>query len=61
MGFPGLSVIVAMIGWLCAASGQGIHGGADMKVSDRALNGLRARGEGWLEPGGAAASGAASD
>lgn len=40
-----------MPGWHCDASGESIHTGADRKVSDRARNGLRAWGEGLLEPG----------
>lgn len=39
-----------MPGWYCPASDQSIHTGEDMKVSDRALNRLRARVEGLLEP-----------
>jgi len=34
-----------MPGWYCGACGEGVHSGADMKVSDRALNRLRAEAE----------------
>ena len=39
-----------MPGWYCEASDESIHDGADMKVSDRALNRLKAQAEGLLEP-----------
>ncbi len=39
-----------MPGWYCAASDESMHTGDDMKVSDRALNRLKAQVEGLLEP-----------
>jgi HTH-type transcriptional regulator/antitoxin MqsA len=39
-----------MPGWYCDASDESIHTGADMKLSDRMLNRLKARIEGLLEP-----------
>ena len=39
-----------MPGWYCDQSDESIHTGADMKVSDRILNLLKARSEGLLEP-----------
>ncbi|MEO5660324.1 MAG: type II toxin-antitoxin system MqsA family antitoxin [Polaromonas sp.] len=39
-----------MPGWYCAASDESIHTGEDMKVSDRALNRLKAQVDGLLEP-----------
>lgn len=48
--YRGESITFAMPGWYCDASDESIHTGADMKVSDRALNWLKARVEGLLEP-----------
>jgi len=48
--YKGESITFDMPGWYCDASDESIHGGADMKVSDRALNRLKARVEGLLEP-----------
>lgn len=39
-----------MPGWYCDESGESIHTGEDMKVSDRELNKLKARIEGVLDP-----------
>ena len=39
-----------MPGWYCDQSEESTHSGADMKVSDRMLNRLKARSEGLLEP-----------
>ena len=39
-----------MPGWYCDASDESIHTGEDMKISDRALNRLKAQVEGLLEP-----------
>ncbi len=39
-----------MPGWYCNASDESIHTGADMKVSDRMLNLLKAKAERLLEP-----------
>jgi HTH-type transcriptional regulator/antitoxin MqsA len=44
------SITFDMPGWYCDQSEEGIHTGADMKVSDRMLNRLKARSEGLLEP-----------
>ncbi len=44
------SVTFDMPGWYCDQSDEGIHTGADMKISDRMLNRLKARSEGLLEP-----------
>ena len=48
--YKGLTVTVDMPGWYSGASDEGIHTGADMQVSDRALNRLKARAEGLLDP-----------
>lgn len=48
--YKGASITIDMPGWYCDASPEGIHTGADMKVSDRALNRLKARAEGLLLP-----------
>jgi HTH-type transcriptional regulator/antitoxin MqsA len=37
-------------GWYCDASGESLHSGEDLKVSDRALNRLKAEVEGLLAP-----------
>ena len=50
LSYKGESVTIPMPGWYCDQSGEGIHTGADMKVSDRALNGLKARHEGLPAP-----------
>ncbi|PLX37617.1 MAG: type II toxin-antitoxin system MqsA family antitoxin [Hyphomicrobiales bacterium] len=39
-----------MPGWYCNDDGESLHSGDDMKVSDRALNRLKAEVEGLLEP-----------
>lgn len=39
-----------MPGWYCPECGEGIHSGADMRFSDRALNRLKAEAEGLLSP-----------
>jgi HTH-type transcriptional regulator / antitoxin MqsA len=44
------SITFDMPGWYCDKSDQSIHTGEDMKVSDRALNRLKAQVEGLLEP-----------
>lgn len=46
----GASITVDMPGWYCDQSDESIHTGADMKVSDCALNRLKAHAEGLLEP-----------
>jgi HTH-type transcriptional regulator/antitoxin MqsA len=48
--YKGESLTVDMPGWYCDQSEESIHTGEDMKVSDRALNRLKARSEGLLEP-----------
>lgn len=48
--YKGESLMIDMPGWYCDASDESIHTGEDMKVSDRALNLLKARVEGLLEP-----------
>jgi HTH-type transcriptional regulator/antitoxin MqsA len=47
--YKGQSTTFDMPGWYCDKSDQSIHTGEDMKVSDRALNRLKARVEGLLE------------
>lgn len=49
--YKGESLTVDMPGWYCDASNESIHTGVDMRVSDRALNCLKARTEGLLAPG----------
>ena len=48
--YKGKSSSFDMPGWYCEASDESIHAGTDMKVSDRALNKLKAKVEGLLEP-----------
>ena len=48
--YKGESITFDMPGWYCDQSEESIHTGKDMKVSDRALNLLKARSEGLLEP-----------
>jgi HTH-type transcriptional regulator / antitoxin MqsA len=48
--YQGQSITVDMPGWYGEPPAQSIHDGEDMKVSDRALNRLKARTEGLLEP-----------
>lgn len=48
--YKGESITFDMPGWYCDQSDESIHTGADMKVSDRMLNRLKARSEGLLEP-----------
>ncbi len=50
LDYQGQSVTFAMPGWYCDHSEESLHTGEDMKVSDRALNRLKARSEGLLEP-----------
>lgn len=44
------SLDVGMPGWYCPECGEGIYTGSDMRVSDRALNRLKAESEGLLTP-----------
>jgi HTH-type transcriptional regulator/antitoxin MqsA len=48
--YKGEAITFAMPGWYCEASDESLHTGRDMKASDRALNLLKARVEGLLEP-----------
>jgi HTH-type transcriptional regulator/antitoxin MqsA len=48
--YRGQSVTVDMPGWYGDPPAESIHNGEDMKVSDRALNLMKARVEGLLEP-----------
>jgi HTH-type transcriptional regulator/antitoxin MqsA len=48
--YKGESVIVNMPGWYGEGPDEGLFEPEDMKVSDRALNLLKARTEGLLEP-----------
>ena len=48
--YKGESLTFDMPGWYCDQSEESIHAGADMKISDRKLNLLKARCEGVLEP-----------
>ena len=48
--YKGESVTFDMPGWYCDASEESIHTGKDMKISDRALNLLKAKCEGLLVP-----------
>lgn len=48
--YKGESRTFDMPGWYCDSCSESIHTGADMKVSDRALNLLKARAEGLADP-----------
>ncbi len=48
--YKGHSLEFEMPGWYCPECGEGVHSGADMKYSDRALNRLKAEAEGLLSP-----------
>jgi HTH-type transcriptional regulator/antitoxin MqsA len=48
--YKGQSITVDMPGWYGERPDAGVFDPQDMKVSDRALNRLRARAEGLLEP-----------
>ena len=48
--YKGHSLVVDMPGWYGKGSAEAIHTHEDMKVSDRALNLLKARAENLLEP-----------
>jgi HTH-type transcriptional regulator / antitoxin MqsA len=50
LSYKNQSITFDMPGWYCEASGESIHTSDDMKCSDRALNRLKARAEGLLEP-----------
>lgn len=49
ISYKGHSATFDMPGWYCAESGESIHTGKDMKVSDRELTKLRAWAEGVLD------------
>ncbi len=48
--YKGHKATFDMPGWYCKVSEESIHTGEDMKISDRALNRLKARVEGLLQP-----------
>ena len=48
--YKGHSTTFDMPGWYCEESGESVHSGEDMKVSDRELNRLKAKAEGLLMP-----------
>lgn len=48
--YKGHSATIDMPGWYCNESGESIHTGEDMVVSDQALNRLKATVEGLLTP-----------
>lgn len=48
--YKGESITFDMPGWYCCQSEESIHTGADLKVSDRMLNRLKALVEGLLDP-----------
>jgi HTH-type transcriptional regulator/antitoxin MqsA len=48
--YKGENITVDMPGWYGEQPDEGVHTGDDMKVSDRALNRLKARTEGLFEP-----------
>lgn len=50
IAYKGKSTTFDMPGWYCDESGESIHTGRDMKVSDRELNKLKASVEGVLDP-----------
>ena len=48
--YKGQQVEIQMPGWYCDESDESIHTGEDLKVSDRALNRLKAEAENLLVP-----------
>src|SRR3954469_17753607 len=48
--YKGVAATFDMPGWYCDASGESIHSGSDMKVSDRELAKLKAHVENLLAP-----------
>jgi HTH-type transcriptional regulator / antitoxin MqsA len=48
--YKGESITFDMPGWYCDRCSESIHTGVDMKTSDRALNRLKARVEGLIDP-----------
>ena len=50
LAFKGHSITIDMPGWYCDDSGESIHTGEDMKVSDAALQALKIKVENLLSP-----------
>ena len=50
LAYKGERITFDMPGWYCDRCRESVHTGADMKLSDRALNRLKARAEGLAEP-----------
>lgn len=50
ISYKGQSATVDMPGWYCDESGEGIHTGEDLKVSDKALKELKIQVENLLKP-----------
>lgn len=50
ISYKGQSVTIDMPGWYCHESGQSIHTGDDLKVSDKALKDLKINVENLLRP-----------
>jgi HTH-type transcriptional regulator / antitoxin MqsA len=50
LSYKGGTITFGMPGWYSDSSEESIHSGADLRVSDRKLNLLKARAEGLLEP-----------
>jgi HTH-type transcriptional regulator / antitoxin MqsA len=48
--YKGAHIAFDMPGWYCGSSGESIHTGEDMKLSDRALNRLKAEVDGLPLP-----------
>jgi HTH-type transcriptional regulator/antitoxin MqsA len=48
--YKGQSITFDMPGWYCDSCSESTHTGAEMKLSDRALNLLKARAEGLADP-----------
>ena len=48
--YKACTTTVDMPGWYCDVCGEGIHRAEDMKVSDRAVNRLKAQADGLLGP-----------
>jgi HTH-type transcriptional regulator/antitoxin MqsA len=48
--YKGSSITFDMPGWYSDTSEESVHTGADMRISDRMLNLLKARADGLLEP-----------
>jgi len=50
LSYKGKNITFDMPGWYCDQSEESVHTGADMKVSDRMLNLLKAQSDGLLAP-----------